>query len=140
MTAYVETVGNGFRVICEAADCARPMCVAVYTLLHAENLRAKHDREYHPAPPPVESEDEFTVEGHVLPVSVNLNAAAHCLIEAWDAVLGNPGHPHHLAAYAGMERLWWDLTGTHDDSEAALALARAILAAPTDLLAYVPPL
>ena len=72
--------------------------------------------------------------------SVNLTAAAHRLIETWDAAttLGGRYSHHSIAEFIAMEKLWCDLTGT-DDTDGALNLARAIISASEDVHAHVAP-
>lgn len=100
--------GGRFEVTCYGG-CARPLSWTTSTREHAENLLAKHLREYHPThsdPEPEKRAPEITG----LPGTVNLTAAARAVYD--------------LDSNAALI-VWCALTDTRPTEARALAIALA---------------
>lgn len=104
MPARIEapstTLDGKHRVVCDDADCPRPLDWTVHTADHARNLRVKHDREYHPAAriapePAVAGEDPAPV------TSYDVGAAAAVFLRSHDA--GAAAVWHALTGLRGQE-------------------------------------
>jgi hypothetical protein len=108
MPGEIRQSGDMFEVTCHAG-CARPLSWTTTTRKHAENLLAKHLREYHPTGSGPEPE-KHAREIAGLPDTLNLTAAARA---AYD-----------LDSIAALT-IWCALTDTRPTEARALVTALA---------------
>jgi hypothetical protein len=96
-----------------AGGCARPLDWAVESQEHADNLLAKHNREYHPT----------ATAG---PTTLDLTAAAQAVLRA-----------DRGSERGGALMVWQALTGMSDAD--ALPYAHAVVGTPVRTVAVIPP-
>lgn len=103
MTAQVASDADArIRVWCDDPQCPRPLDMRVNDFLHAGNLAAKHDREYHAEPAsvaPVVSYDVSAAAG------IYLRSHDQGVRTIWEALTGLTGqaaedHAEHVYAHA----------------------------------------